>query len=200
VPPELVDDMEDGNQNILLHQGRNGAWYTVAGPDASAEPEPMKAFSMATVTGAPPVAGSTRCFQFTGKGGSGWGAMGAFDFRAIATPKVVYDASAYKGISFWVKAAAAVHIAVRIPIKNTTAEANGSCVGTSAGCENHYGADVALTTSWKQVTLLWANLAQDPAWGHKVPFTANALVSTQFVVVKDTPTTTFWIDDIAFVP
>lgn len=203
--PELIENMEDGNQNILINDNRNGAWYTAVGKGGTASPAPMTSISMANIVGAPPVAGSTRCFHFTGTGGTAWGVMAAFDFKAAATPKVAYDASNYRGVSFWVKASAAnVHIAVRLAIKATTAEADGACKAVTNGCDNHYGADVVLGTAWKQVTLHWPtgtspSLAQDPAWGFKTDFTPDELVSMQFVVLPGS-SAEFWIDDISFVP
>jgi hypothetical protein len=203
--PELIDDMEDGNQNIHFHEMRNGAWYTAAGKDATADPAPMKAFTMAEIVGTPGVAGSTLALHFKGSGGSEWGAMAAFDFHAAATPKVVYDASAYKGITFWVKAEAASKIVVRVPIKNTSVAAEGACVAMTNGCENHYSAPLNLTTAWKQVTLLWAAFTQDPAWGFQTAFAPTELVSVQFLILSAVapatpPSADFWIDDVSFVP
>lgn len=202
LPPELIDDMEDGNQAILLNDDRTGAWYTAVGAGGEAEPAPMKSFSMTEIVGTPGAAGSTQAMHFKGSGGTEWGAMAAFDFSVKKAP---YDATAYKGITFWVKAAAAANIVVRIPIKDTSLEAMGACMAMTNGCENHFSAPVALTTSWKQVSLPWASFKQDATWGFQTTFARTQLISVQFVVLSAIPPATppsadFLIDDVAFIP
>lgn len=204
VVTELIDDMEDGDQTISFINTeaglRNGAWYTASGKGGEATPEPMKSFVMPEIEGTPGVDGSTRAMHFIAKGGTEWGAMTAFDFKAPAAgAKVPYDASAYKGITFWAKAAAASQIVVRIPMKDTT---SGVCA--TDGCDNHFAFKVSLTTSWKKFSLPWSPTAsnvffQDPAWGYQTTFKSAQLLSVQFVVLLNT-SADFWIDDISFIP
>jgi hypothetical protein len=199
LPAELIDNMEDGDQNIVINttEGRNGAWYTASGKGGSADPVPAKAFMMPEIVGTPGVTDSLRAMHFVGVGGTEWGAMAAFDFKAsVANAKVPYDSGTYKGISFWAKAAAAVTIQVRIPIPQTT---SGACA--TDGCENHYAASAPLTTAWKKITLLWTGTTflQDPSWGYKTAFDRTQMLSVQFVVPKGF-SAEFWIDDVSFVP
>jgi hypothetical protein len=200
VAPELIDNMEDGNQNILINDGRTGAWYTANGKGGSADPLPASTIKMPLLddtTGSP---GSKHGFHFKGDGGTEWGAMAAFDFLVASTPKLPYDAGTFKGITFWVKGSAAVSIQVRVPLKDTTADANGACMATTNGCENHFAAQLDITTSWQHVSYAWADFQQDPAWGYHTTFKPAQLVSVQFVVPIDVSGADFWIDDIAFIP
>ncbi|HWA74939.1 MAG TPA: carbohydrate binding domain-containing protein [Polyangiaceae bacterium] len=208
-PPELIDDMEDGNQYIIQQEKRDGAWYTAV-DDGAVDPPMAKAFAMAEITGTPGAKGSTHAFHFKGTAGTMWGAMGAFDFHTPATTtpsKLPYDASSYKGITFWVKAAAASTstVKLRIAVKDTVADAGGACKTMTNGCDNHFAAPLAVTTAWKQVSFVWADFKQEPGWGYQTTFNSAQLISVQFAIptvaaAATQPTADVWIDDIAFVP
>lgn len=206
--PELIDNMEDGNQFIEYNEKRSGLWYTAAdtAKGASADPPP-NAFAMAEL---PAEAGtapnSTWAFHFIGVGGKSdaWGALAGIDLiNPVGTMKTPYDASKYKGLHFWAKAETEVTIRVRLVLKGTLAEAGGAC-GT--GCNNHPYLNQPLTEQWKEYTLRWDQddpeqipFKQEP-WGTRVPFNPAELVEIQFVVPPTSKTADFWIDDISFVP
>lgn len=193
LPMELIENMEDGNPFILPIEKRDGNWYTTADKGSS-----VTAPTMAAVTDSPS-AGSTKAFYFKGNGSGGWGALAGFDFLFVGTgEKLPYDAAHYKGITFYAKAAAATTITVRVPIVATTPNAEGStCTvapATPVTCEDHYSVDVPLTTSWRAVTFVWADLHQ-VGWG-KQTWDASKLISMQFFVKTAAE---YWVDDISFV-
>jgi hypothetical protein len=195
VPPELIENMEDGNLFILANDKRTGNWYTAFDAAKSSKASDP---AMVAVTDSPSK-GSTKAFYFKGDGSGGWGALAAFDFIYVGTAaKKPYDGSTYKGITFYAKAAAATTVTVRVPIVDTTANAMGStCTpapATMPTCEDHYAVDVPLTTSWAPVAVAWADLHQ-VGWGAQT-WNAAELVSVQFFV--DGPAE-FWIDDISFI-
>jgi hypothetical protein len=212
VPPQLIDNMQDTNGQLYVQEGRDGYWYTSA-DEVGSTAEPAKGTSIAMVElapgdgagGEPPYA-----FHFKGKGAAStvsgvWGALGGFDLLVVGSDGVKhpYDAAkAYKGIHFWARAAAAATIAVRLPIRDTTDKAQGALCATK--CEDHFGKQVALTTSWAQYSLLWpqgttTNGFAQAGWGYKATFDAATLVGVQFVVGPGLAAE-FWIDDVSFIP
>lgn len=202
--PELIDDMEDRNQYILPYEGRDGLWYTAFGANGSASDAPgTENNPMATVSAEEPnkAPGSTYAVEFKGTGGTEWGAMLALDFLQpdkATKVKKPYDASKYTGLKFWIKAEAAVTIVLRLPLKDTTSEANGACVA-SDNCEDHFQYLLDLTTEWTEVTLSWEDFSQ-VGWGYRVgAFDPKQIVSVQFLVPTK-KTAHFWLDDISFAP
>jgi hypothetical protein len=151
-----------------------------------------------------PATDSTMAFHFEGDGSKGWGAQAAFDLVYVGTAKKEpYDASKYKGIHFYAKAAAATKVLVRIPIVATTENATGStCIPSSKSdmptCEDHYTAEVSFTTSWVLVSLDWTGTTpkdfHQQGWG-KAAWDPSEMLGVQFAVDSACE---FWIDDISF--
>jgi len=117
--------------------------------------------------------------------------------------KTSYDASMYKGISFWAKANMGSSLAIRVGIKDkNTAPEGGVCDATmSSGaeaCNDDWSKNLNLTTSWTPYTVLFTELRQ-ANWGKAFPaFDAANAMAVQFQVNQNLDFDVC-IDDLAFV-
>lgn len=201
-PDDLISDFSADN-GIHPADGRSGGWYVYGDPLGSfmppKDPDPMVAYPIDLTTGNPNCViadgGSAMgSFHVKGMGFHTWGAATATDFvpkipnAAGATVKGTYDATRYKGISFWAKAAAPVSfVQVKFVDIFAAAEADptmldptyfsctdGLC-GFPNGCspyivklsapadDTNYPAyeGVKIDTTWKRFDILFADAMQD---------------------------------------
>ena len=126
------------------------------------------------------------------------GAGMGFDLDDLSSgAKAAYDLHAYTGLTFWAKAASPMTMYVNFPDKDTD-PAGGVCTG--AGCNDHFGKGVAVTTTWTQLSVTFASLGTD-GWGMPKPaaFDPAHVYSIQFHAA---PSTAFdmWVDEISLVP
>jgi hypothetical protein len=101
---ELIDDMEDGSGRICTGSGRIGVWYAFndeRGQQAPAPTTPGVPIAV-SVLGAER-ADSVHAIHTSGDGFSAWGAGVGLDLDYDGTTYSTYDASAYSGITFWVR-------------------------------------------------------------------------------------------------
>jgi len=225
-----IDDLEDGNNVILPVGQRQGYWYTYGVKEAMQTPlptqwmgatfkpgpggnpcslMPLTAACKAMDTAAMGMAGSM-LFSAETKGSlppatdtvPTYAGMGV-DLNNHFAKSCVYDGKAYKGISFYAKGSA-FKVAVAIPGTVPTTSDSGAC---AAMCSDHFNMLVAPPpdgTTWKQFTIMWAELTQ-AGWGTPATFDASKLINIQFQVDGLTTATAtapfdFSVDDLAFVP
>jgi hypothetical protein len=175
---ELIDDMDKGSQFIPSVHGRAGSWQVAhdTTPNVTMFP-PDGTFSMSNT--------NDPC-----------------RLLAVHVLGAPYNASAYKGISFWAKVGPSSSPTVRVafPDKDTD-PAGGTCStapGAPAnGCFDHWGSQVPLSQSWTKVTVRFSNLTQ-AGWGNLV---SQFDASTVFRIHWEIPagaTFDIWVDDLAF--
>jgi endoglucanase len=194
----LVDDGEDGNNQVLVRDGRNGYWYTYVDDNGSTV-EPEAGSRGGTFEMAPGGAnGSKYAANVHGKTASGSGVRnGGVGFNFV-DPKAPYDASRYNGIAFWARkgSGSVGKVRLKVPDAATTPEA-GSC----RECFDDFGADLNLTEQWQRFVFPWKKLKQEPDWGNPRPRAINKakLYGMQFQV--GTPGSTFdiYVDHVEFV-
>lgn len=187
-PNALIEDMEDGDNRILVREGRGGYWYTSLDAEGSVM-EPSGEFKM----GSPGRAGSKYAAHMHGEmapaGDSVYASMGF----GIADPKGPYDASRYAGISFWAKGPA--HIRFKIPDAYTS-PGGGNC----QDCYNDFGIELALTADWERYTIPFEWLSQQPGWGDPRPEVAvSELFDVQWQFGSRGRKFDVWIDDVEFI-
>jgi len=207
-PDDVVSTFEDGMGNVNQAAGRGGGFYMF---------NDMTAGSMQTPPpGAlPPARMVARCggmfaMCMAGKGFTTWGAGMGTDLGMTAgagdggtAMKNPYDASMYKGISFWAKANPGSAVVLRVNVKDVnTAKEGGVCDATmSSGaeaCDDDWGKTLNLTTEWAPYTMLWTDLRQS-GWGKaSSAFDSKQAYSIQFQVNKGLDFD-LCIDDLAFV-
>ena len=150
---QWIDTFEDGTLFIQQIDERAGQWFGLPA---------MKAGPMAIepVTGGAP--GSTKALHMTGSALLPlWATYGV-------PLGICYDASAFDGVSFWIKGDSAGKndtIKVSLPTPPTTEiSAGGSCPNGDAGCYNHFASLNVLSTTWTHVALKWNQFTQ-ANWG-----------------------------------
>ena len=201
--PELIDDCENGNNQILVKEGRNGYWSTF-GPTACnlsppSEPNNMMAAQFMTAISAGTGTGM-KALHFVSQGGDEDSCGVGFDFLQARN---LYDASDYAGVSFGAQSVTGGQIVL---VKVSTAGTDpkfGFCdenaeSGSGEQCYDHFFAEVMLDDTWRDYTVSFADLVQE-GWGFAPPdgFDPAEIVGVQWVAKPGTAN--IWIDDVKFV-
>ncbi len=153
----LVDDLEDGDQNILELQGRSGAWY--AANDGRGTQTPSAGVPLMPSLLEPARGTSTHGAHTFGGPFPIWGALVATAFASSGNNPVAYDVSSYQGLRFWVRSGGMYPNAankLRFNLRTPATIAGGGCTV----CNDHFGADIPLTSKWVQVEVPLAMLQQ----------------------------------------
>lgn len=197
---ESIDDMEDGDAEIELHDSRNGYWYVGGDLTAGATLEPPATkFTMTELSGDR----STSVAHVKAAGFKDWGSVMGFNFVELLTKVKPYDASAYCGISFWGKAAAATTVRFRLPDVDTH-QAGGVCTDpgtTGTACYDHFGTSLSFSAAWKQYSVSFSELAQLGTGYHPADgkLKVNQLMAVEWALPGSTTKTyELWIDDVRF--
>jgi endoglucanase len=193
----LIDDGEDGNNQTKPAGDRGGYWYTFTeGKGTTVVPEAGEqggAFAM-TAGGAN---GSKFAANAKGKVTNGEVVFGALGMNFV-DPMAPYDASKYKGISFWARKGPGSHGKVRFKLPDvSTHEAGGVC----RECFNDFGANIELSEMWRQYVFTWRMLKQVPNWGSPRPHMVKParLFGVQWQVSQPGATFDIWVDDLEFI-
>ncbi len=181
--PLLIDDLEDGNADIMAVDGRMGGWYLSTDGTGTVTPS----------AGAPvPEAGGMpgKALHVKGMGLTKWGASLS---AALANNTMgCYDASKFTGLSMSLKGTGAVFVSVYTAAVRDAPE----------GMRNHYKKLVTLTPDWSTVTVSFAELTQPGGWGLMVPFDVTKIYGVDVSPVQATPPATtdydYWIDNLSF--
>jgi len=161
-PVSVIDDMEDSDHLICATQMRNGDWWTAAGPNRSIDPPTDQDFP-AYALGSSARSGSLYGMHLSGTGfghtDDDWASLGFF-----LAGKVDYSLAGYTGIAFYAKATTPLTIQVTFATATTTPTSEGG--DCTSDCNDHYAYGAAFTTSWQEVLVPFASLAQE-GWGIK---------------------------------
>jgi len=115
----------------------------------------------------------------------------------LTDPKGPYDASKYKGISFFAKkgAGSTGKVRVKIPDKNTDPDG-----GVCGACANDFGFALTLSEEWQKYIVPFSALRQESGWGNPRPrsVASEAIYAIQFQVNDKGRPFDIWIDDLAF--
>jgi hypothetical protein len=199
----VIDDMEDGDAQMLFDAGRNGYWYTGSDESATATIEPPKdAFTMFELPEGDRT-DSVYAAHLKATGCKGWGSVLGCNFIEQAGKVKAYDASDFCGVRFWGKAAAAVSVRFSVPDVDTHPEGGVCMVTGSAGqtCYDHFNASFGFTTTWREFTAKFAELKQT-ANGYHPPdgFKPAQIFSLEWALPGTTGNSyEIWVDDVQFV-
>jgi endoglucanase len=187
-PNGLIDNLEDGESQIVKQEEREGYWFTSADPEGSTilpkgdfKPDPGGQ------------GGSKYAAHMHGKMARSGKALYVVLGFAFLNPKGNYDASKYKGISFWAKGPGKVRF--QVPDVDTSPEGD-KCTD----CYNHFGVDLFLTDQWTRYTIPFDRLAMQPGWGDPAPeVDTKALFGLQWQFNTAGADYDIWVDDVEFV-
>jgi endoglucanase len=188
----VLDDGEDGNNQVNPAKGRGGYWYTFVDTAGSSIAPAAGQFAM-TQGGAE---GSTYAAHMTGKVGNGQVVFAGMGLNFI-DPKGPYDATAYKGVSFKAKKGPGTG-KVRLKVPDVSTDPDGKvCTGE---CFNDFGADIELTDQWATYVFPFASMKQLAGWGSPRPaaIDPSKLYGVQFQVNSPGASFDVWVDDLKF--
>jgi hypothetical protein len=194
-PSNLDDLISDFAIDNALHpaDGRQGGWYVYGDTFGTFDPpkDDSRAYPIDLTTGNPNCSAMPGSLRVKGTGFRDWGAAAGTDFKprvaadgGAMPPKGTYDATKYRGVSFWAKASAPVSfVQVKFPDINTDTEAPiaDPCIltaGSQYNCSPYlvkFGeeptdggllfpnyASSKIDTTWKRFEVLFADTRQDP--------------------------------------
>jgi endoglucanase len=193
-PPEAtIEDAEDGNNQVIVQDGRSGYIYTYSDPEGSTvEPAGGGVFSM-TPGGAN---GSQQALHMSGQLGSASVVYAAMGLNFV-DPKGTYDASKYQGISFFAKKGPGSVSKVRIKVSDKNTDPDG---GVCGACSNDFGMMLSLSEEWQKFIVPFGALRQESGWGNPRPRSVSpeAVFAIQFAVNEKGKAFDIWVDDLAF--
>lgn len=185
VDPLLIDDLEDGN-NQLETPTYSGYWFTTANEDGdgTVTPDPGDECDPEELEMARD--GSTHAMHVSGSWtGTDLEWIAAFGFP-LKHDEVPVDASSYAGVTFYAKT------------DNEDTAARLQVMITDVEDEGHFAIELPLTSSWEQYTVRWNDqLLMQPTWAAQVTFDPANLFKLQFQF--DSDSFDLWVDDIRFI-
>ena len=193
-PPDArLEDGEDGNNQVLVQDGRSGYIYTYSDPEGtSITPAGGGVFNMSP-GGAN---GSQYALHMSGQLGGGSLVFAAMGMN-FADPKGPYDASKYQGISFYAKKGPGTTSKLRIKVPDKNTDPDG---GVCAACSNDFGMQLSLSEEWQRYIVPFKALRQESGWGNPRPRSVDtsAVFAVQFQVNEKGKPFDVWVDDLAF--
>ncbi len=195
----MIHDFEDPGADtpmdylgVFFGDGRSGRWFDSHNMTANA----VVSLLAEPTTGGP--SGNKRAMHYKGTAPMGFGAT-------VGVPVAnCYDASAYKGISFYLKGTPSagntqVKFSVATPASEPVASGGGcSLVDEMAGkCYDHYAQVETITDQWVRHNIHWADLKQNCSSnnGYKPE---TSILNFSFSILDVAKGFDFWIDNFSF--
>jgi endoglucanase len=191
----VIDDFMDGNNQVLVEEGRKGYWYTFVDKVGTTISPPAGHKFIMSPGGTNGGAFAARMMgKVSASGDPQYAGMG-FSFT---NPKGAYDASKYKGISFWAKVGPGSQKAARLKVPDVNTDPDGK---VCTECFNDFGVDLDLSETWTKYTVSFDKMSQMEGWGspQKDRIDNTKLYGMQWQVNKPGQSYDIWISDVAFV-
>jgi hypothetical protein len=178
----MIDDFEDQNQFLLPIDGRSGQWSSFSDGTPGGE------LGFSILRAARPA--SNYALNLAGRGFTAWGAGVGFGLNRGGP----YDASIYRGVTFWARIDSGSDTAVRLNVvdEHTTPE-GGFC----SACWDHFGRWIVLRQEWQRFVFRWDQLAQS-GWGDLWSNVEPGAIYGMHFITRSNASFDVWIDDIAF--
>jgi len=192
----LIADGENNSNQIANIEDRGGYWYTFV-DDAGSTVVPEAGKNGGTFQMTPGGANGTKyAAHMSGKVGGGNALYVGMGFNFV-DPKGTYDASKYKGISFWAKKGPGSASKVRLKVPDAQTDPEGKICKE---CFNDFGKDLELYDNWTQYVIPFFTMKQDPTWGNPHPdqIDSSKLYGVQFQFNKPGEVFDMWLDEIEF--
>jgi len=187
-PNGLLEDAEDGDNQIVKSGGRDGYWFTSV-DEWGTTVEPKGEFKMSP--GGPPGSkNAAHAHGVTAKAGESIYVVLGF---AFTNPKTPFDARPAEGIRFWAKGPGRIRF--KTPDVNTAPEGD-----RCNDCYNDFGVDIYLSDDWQRYTVPFKKLAQQSGWGDRAPAVSrDQLFAVQWQFSKPGSSYDIWIDNVELV-
>jgi hypothetical protein len=179
---EVISLFEDGMLGSRQVAGRGGTFWGTINTDEGAT-------ATLTVPEMPVRCGSSRALRFAGTATTSTPILRLFLVQGTAQ---FYDASAYRGIRFSLRAGVAARVRLKLSDRNTT-----SYGGMCTLCNDHWGADLDVTPDWKSFSITFASLTQTGAGDREESLDEAALAGIE-LVVRNVSAFELFVDDVSF--
>ena len=189
----VIDNFDDGDDRIMVQQGRGGYIYTYMDETGSTIAPSTNSFTV-TNGGATDDGFAMRMTGKVANGGDVYAGMG-FSFME---PAGKYDASIYRGLAFIAKRGPDSVSSVKLKVPDANTDPQGAvCVD----CYNDFGVGFKLTEEWTRYEVDFADLKQEQGWGDPNPAALDVanLFGIQFQVATAGAEFDIWIDEITFI-
>jgi hypothetical protein len=190
----LIDDLEDGDGNIIPIDGRQGYWYTFNDGTLTGTQLPVwggRIFRAQPITDRP---GSNFAAWTQGSGFTNWGGGMGFYLNGSSG---FYNANKYSGVTFWAKVAPNSMNGVRVDISDNQTVSDG---GICTSCWNFFGKNMVLSTTWQRYSCLWSDLTQQVNWGDTFPaINPTKLREMRFGTLTTGVDFNIYVDDVSFI-
>jgi hypothetical protein len=164
VPPSwnaaLIDNFEQGDNQVILQGGRNGYWYVSA--DANSTICPLVGGNFEPTSGGDPVS-PLYCDRIFGTVASGGYAQLGMNFTS---PSAAYNAASYTGFTFYAKAGAGSSTTLSFGADDEYSTPSGGFCGAGYSCYQSKGTTETLTNGWVQYTVPFASMSNAGDAGH----------------------------------
>jgi hypothetical protein len=179
--------------NWPARDGRTGGWTSIA----PVGHQTMLAVAATDTTGGSP--GSKQAIHYSGPASPEWGAS-----LLLPMGSSCYDASAYQGISLWLKGnPGAGNTQVKLNLQTPPTEpalSGGACM---TGCYDHFSVILNITPGWTRYRLPWSDFKRQSCTTTVPPTPANfepqkQILGLSFGQIDPKKGFDFWIDDITF--
>jgi MYXO-CTERM domain-containing protein len=182
-PLSTVDDLEDGDMEILARDGREGTWF--AFDDASSGTRTDIEISAAERDGS----GNAVCLD--GANFTRWGGGLGFPLSEPDTTRQPYDASNYTGVSFWARGSSTPF---RFMLVDKYSDPTAS---SCSGCNDHFNFSFTPSAEWQQFTFAWREASQ-LGFGDPQPSVCPAALYAFQAQWPSNQSFELCLDDIAF--
>jgi endoglucanase len=196
-PDAVISDNDDNDNQVNVIGGRGGYWYTFIDEEGTSV-WPTAGAHGGTFEMSPGGAESTPyAARYKGTVSATGSIVLAGMGMNFLDPKGGYDASKYKGFSFWAKKGPGSTGNVRLKVPDQYTDPDG---GKCSECYNDNGINLTLTEEWQQFTIAFKHLKQLPGWGRpmRAKLDSSAVYGLQFQVNEPGATYDIWVDQIRF--
>ena len=194
----MISDMEQGSDNFASDSAAvsAGNWYLFNDQTPGAVQENSVSHDEKIITLLDEPRGESRyAAHSSGEGFITWGAGIGMTFSPRLQPWVVFDASEFVGIGFWIKGeiennTSKLPLRVQLPDKNTLCP--------SATCNDHFGINIELPHEWRYVELQFSEFEASSSGTAIRSFNPALFRDVQFEY-RGGRRFEIWIDDIRFI-
>ena len=195
----MIHDFEDPGADVPMDylgvffgDGRSGRWFD----SHDLTLKPVVSMLAEPTSGGP--SGNTHALHYKGAAPMGWGAT-------VGVPVAnCYDASAYRGLSFWTKGDpnagnTQIKFSVHTPPTEPVASGGGcSMADELAGkCYDHFSQTIQITGEWVRHNIKWEELKQNCSSGNGYK-PQTEILNFSFSLLDPTKGFDFWIDNFSF--
>jgi Carbohydrate binding domain (family 11) len=183
----LVDDFEDGTEQLRLEGSREGFWFARGNATDDGTITDIGDAFVELADGDNLVALHIVAENFIAT--DTWAVFGA-NFNNDDPAPAYIQAAQYDGLHFWACGGlGASKVALEVATTDTSSAYDGQ--------DNHYRLDLSLTASWKEFIVPWDDLKQ--SWGDMSTFNAERVLGIQFNISTGEEGFDVWLDDVEFI-